>query len=161
MISIKFRIPLVVIAVLIFLLLSSCGKIGDDSISEVDMKKDLSVQITYRQISCDSILSFKNNVLFIDITQNDKFPDGLSCEISKSGIVLYYSDMKKSYDYENVPDVFLPKILYEFFSLCGDSFKTEQLSEEGSYIERNICGKDVCFQIKNINGKEEYFIEIK
>ncbi len=125
------------------------------------MKKDLSVQITYRQISYNSTLSYKNGVLYIEFFDNDKFPDGLSCEVNKSEVVINYSDMKKSYEYASMPEIFMPKILYEFFFMCGDSFVMENATGEGSYIERNICGKSVRFHMNEADGKTKYLIEIK
>ena len=149
------------IAVFTVLILCSCGKDSNTGLSEVDIKKDLSVHITYRQISYNSIISYKSGVMYIDILSNGKFPDGLSCEVNKSGIIINYIDMKKSYEYESMPDIFMPKILYEFFSLCGDLFVTEEVTEKGSFIERNVCGKSVRFRVNMENGKETYLIEIK
>ena len=159
---IKNKISLVILSVLLILQFCSCGNDKGENLSDVDMRNDLSVQITYRQISYNGTISFKNGTLYMKILNNDKFPDGLACIVDSTEITFCYDEIEKSFDCNGFDDNFMPKILYEFFSVCGETFRTEEVKiGEYSYIERNVCGKSVSFCVNKNNSTTPYTIIIK
>ena len=141
--------------------MGSCGTDINDGLTEVDMKKDLSVQITYRQISYDSIISYKDGILHLRLMADDTYPDGIIYEVTASDIVISYGDITKTFSNDSFSDSFIPKLLYGFFSSCGESLATEKRLGEGSCVERNINGNSVCFQVESRDGDNNYSIDIK
>lgn len=158
---IKFRIPLISFIMSAILLFSSCGAGGNDSLSEVDIKNDLSVQITYRQISYNSTISFRDGILYLLLISDDTYPEGVLYQVTSSDVIIRYDDISKTYSYKALPDSFIPKLIYSFFSACGESFSMEKQSGEGSYIERNINGKSVRLLMSAEGGADKYYMEIK
>lgn len=146
------------------LLLSVCGCSGNtgEELSEVNMKNDLSVQITCGQISYNGIVSYKNATLYVSLSDNENILDGMLYEINSSEVKFCYENMTKTLDYNSFPDDFIPKILYEFFSVCGEVFFTEAVvTNEYTYIERKVCGSEVRFCVNQNNTEKPYSIYIK
>lgn len=140
----------------------SCGNDNEESVSEVDMKNNLSVQILYRQISYNSIISYENDTLYIEISGNNKYPDGFICEVNSAEITFVYENMTKKLDYKSFPDDFIPKLLYKFFSVYGEKFATDKsVWGKYNYTEQNIDGKNIQFRVLWDSQKEQYAIYIK
>ena len=161
MVSIKLKILLSSFILCIIAFLCSCGAGDRDILSEVDMKKDLSVQIVYRQNSYKSTVSYRAGVLYLCLIPADTYPDGLLYSVSSSEIVINYGDISKTYSYDAFPDNFVPKIIYGFFSSCGERFSMEKQTSDGGRVERRINGNTVCFLESTENGKHKYYMEIK
>lgn len=159
---IKYRVFVIILSFLLLLPTCGCGNNKDEKLSEVDMKKDLSVLITYRQISYKGIISFKNGTLYVTLSDNGNVLDGVSYEVNSTEIKYCYDNMTKSFSHNSFPDTFVPKILYEFFCRCGDVFFTEKVvTDEYTFIERNVCGIDVQFRVYESNTGAPYSIIIK
>jgi hypothetical protein len=140
----------------------SCGNDNEESVSEVDMKNNLSVQILCGQISYNSIISFENDTLYLEISGNNKYPDGLVCEVNSAEITFVYENMMKKLDYKSFPDDFIPKLLYEFFSAYGEEIVTDKsVSGKYNYTEQNIDGKNIQFRVSTDSQNEKYVIYIK
>lgn len=161
MIWIKYRFPLLILVVLVFLLLCSCSIRDDSNLSEVDLKNDLSVQILYRQISYSGILSFKNGTLYLTFSQGGEFPDGLNYEVNSSEITSSYCGMEKSMDFASFPETFTPKILFSFFSGFTDKLTTEE-SKQGEYscLKRTVYESTVEFRVNEPSSEYPYTIVI-
>ena len=162
MILIKYKISAVFLSLVFILQICRCGNKGEENVSEVDMKKDLSVQITYRQISYNSIITFKAGTLCVELSGNQEFPDRLICKVNSKEIIFIYDNLEKRFDYGDIQKDFIPKILYEFFSICGESFSTEETrAGEYNFLERSVCGKAVRFCVYQNNTETPYSITIK
>lgn len=161
MVLIRYKIPLIILALLLFLLLSGCEIKSNDQKAEVDIRNNLSVQILYRQISYNCTVSCNNGTVYMEYTGNGDFPDGVKYIIDSSQVTSVYKNMKEISHLDSYHEGFLPKIIYEFFSsFDGVIEMTDKKGEGYNYIRKTVNKSVVEFRVNYRSELQPYTIVI-
>ncbi len=129
-------------------LFSSCRFVGD-KVSDVDFSKTYSVQITFNECVYNSEFSFDGDRLsfaYCDINENK---DDIVTQINNSEYTVLYEDMVFTGEFADLPDAFLPKIIYNFFRVNGSvvTFTEYDYDNFSGVYETDISGNFFKFEM--------------
>ncbi|MGN0526674.1 MAG: hypothetical protein ACI4IF_04495 [Acutalibacteraceae bacterium] len=150
------KIFVVIIAILLVASLCSCNNYNKPA--EVDFTEPKSVQISYNGLILNATVSFNDNTMHFVYDDNNT-----SVIINSDFYDIEYMNLTYNGTTEEIPENFLPLIVYKFFYSHGSSFIIEKYNKEtSSYIlQESIsdCFFDFeCF----VNGENKtYSITIK
>lgn len=152
---------MVAVAVLLFLTTACSGKSGDlRTVSEVDFSIPVKVQIEYNGQITDTVIKYDGTNLELNYSNEKEAVGGAFVKISSQSYKITYTDMVFDGDSTQLPDSFLPKIIYNFFNdngtvLTAEFYDTAKKCYSASFSVGNSFLKTEIYE--NENGDSVLF----
>ncbi len=124
------RFFLISISIAILLGFSSCSTKGSNLFQEVSFEKPRNIQIEYKNEVYYATINFDGYNMTMVVDETDKNFGELAFIINEEECTTDYKTLKTTYSTAKLPDEYLPKIIYEFLSQTGQTFKTEKYNDE-------------------------------
>lgn len=142
-----------------FLLSSSCSVVNETS--DVDFSENKKIQVSYNSLVFDAEIKFFGETLIFKYLDA---PDSvISVELDSENYKIVYKEMVFDGKAKSLPDVFLPKIIYEFFNSQGSILSFSDFDEKSNcYVySGEALNKALLFEVyKNLNEGYSYSLTI-
>lgn len=142
-----------------FLLSSSCSVVNETS--DVDFSENKKIQVSYNSLVFDAEIEFFGETLIFKYLDA---PDSvISVELDSENYKIVYKEMVFDGKAKSLPDVFLPKIIYEFFNSQGSILSFSDFDEKSNcYVfSAESSNKVLLFEAyKNLNEGYSYSLTI-
>lgn len=142
-----------------FLLSSSCSVVNETS--DVDFSENKKIQVSYNSLVFDAEIKFFGETLIFKYLDA---PDSvISVELDSENYKIVYKEMVFDGKAKSLPDVFLPKIIYEFFNSQGSILSFSDFDEKSNcYVySGEALNKALLFEAyKNLNEGYSYSLTI-
>lgn len=149
---------------LLFTLFQSCSKttVGR-TLLRADLKNVTDVQLTYRQNIYNVKLSYNTGLLTVSFTDGSSCLCGVTYAVNSKVCKISYGDISKSVPIANLPNDFLPVLIYRFVSDFDGTVVTEDYNSRlnCSYVLRNIGKNSVTFEVYQNGGNTSYSLYIR
>ncbi len=143
----------------LLLVLSSCNVASKTS--DVDFSEDKKIQVSYNSLVFDAEIEFLGETLvFKYLNASDSV---ISVELNNENYKIVCKEMVFDGKTKSLPDVFLPKIIFEFFNSQGSILSFSDFDEDGNcYIfSGEALNKTLLFEAyKNLNEGYSYSLTI-
>ena len=150
------KIFAVIIATLLLFSLCSCNSYNNTA--EVDFKEPKAVQISYNGLVLNASVCFNDNTMHFVYEDNN-----INVIINSDFYDVEYMNLTYNGNTEELPENFLPLIVYKFFCSHGSSFIIENFNKEtSSYtLNENISNYFLNFECFIKDENKTYCITIK
>lgn len=148
---------------MLFSVFQSCSKttVGI-TLLRVDLKNLTDVQLTYRQNVYNVKLSYNAGLLTVSFTDGSSCFCGVTYAVNSEVLEISYGDISKTVPIANLPNDFLPVLIYRFVSDFDGTVVTEDYNSRlnCSYVLRNIGKNSVTFEVYQNGGNTSYSLYV-
>lgn len=138
---------------------SSCGTKGSNNFREISFLEAKNVRILYNEREYDGVIKFNGNLLELTVFTDGNKEDSFEFSVDEMTCTTDFKGLTKTEHTNQLPDDFLPVIIFSFLSQTGAEFVTEIYDEElkNCSVSRKVGNMSVCLDT-SLNEDHLYYV---